>query len=56
LAEIELGDGTLRRGQVLDISSDRALVQIFEGTDGMDVARTKIRFSGKTQELGVSPD
>ncbi len=56
LAEIELGDGTIRRGQVLDISSDRALVQVFEGTNGLDVAKAKIRFSGKTQELGVSPD
>ncbi|MBU2495888.1 MAG: V-type ATP synthase subunit B [Candidatus Omnitrophica bacterium] len=56
LVEIELGDGTIRRGRVLDISSERALVQIFEGTSGLDVAKTKIRFLGKTQSLGVCPD
>ena len=56
LAEIESGDGVIRRGRVLDISSDRALVQIFEGTTGLDVAKTKVRFLGKTQELGVCPD
>lgn len=56
LAEIESGDGVIRRGRVLDISSDRALVQIFEGTTGLDVTKTKVRFLGRTQELGVCPD
>ena len=56
LAEVEFGAGVIRRGRVLDISSERALVQIFEGTVGMDVAETKIRFLGRSQQLGVSPD
>lgn len=56
LVEIEFGDGAVRRGLVLDISSERALVQIFEGTTGLDVANTKVRFLGRTQELGVCPD
>ncbi|MFH1678563.1 MAG: V-type ATP synthase subunit B [Candidatus Omnitrophota bacterium] len=56
LAEIEFGDGLIRRGRVLDISSEQALVQIFEGTVGLDVANTKVRFLGRTQELGVCPD
>jgi V/A-type H+-transporting ATPase subunit B len=56
LAEIELSDGTIRRGKVLEISEDKALVQLFEGTLGVDVAGSRARFLGRTQELGVSPD
>ncbi len=56
LAEVEFSDGSLRRGKVLEISEDKALVQIFEGTLGIDVVGAKVRFLGRTQELGVSPD
>lgn len=56
LAEVEFSDGTIRRGKVLEISEDKALVQIFEGTMGLDIVGSKVRFLGGTQELGVSPD
>ena len=35
LVEIEMQDGTIRRGQVLEVSDDRALVQVFEGQMGL---------------------
>lgn len=56
LAEVEFSDGQVRRGKVLEVSGDRALVQMFEGTLGLDVLNSKVRFLGRTQELGVSPD
>lgn len=56
LAEVEFSDGQVRRGKVLEVSGDRALVQMFEGTMGLDVLNSKVRFLGRTQELGVSPD
>jgi V/A-type H+-transporting ATPase subunit B len=56
LAEVEFSDGSIRRGKVLEITEDRALVQMFEGTIGLDVEGSKVRFLGRTQELGVSPD
>jgi V/A-type H+-transporting ATPase subunit B len=56
LAEVEFSDGTLRRGKVLEISEDKALVQMFEGTLGLDVQSARVRFLGRTQELAVSPD
>ncbi len=56
LAEVQFSDGSIRRGKVLEISEDRALVQMFEGTLGLDVVGSKVRFLGRTQELGVSPD
>jgi len=56
LVEVEFSDGEIRRGKVLEISEDKALVQMFEGTLGLDVLGSKVRFLGRTQELGVSPD
>ncbi len=56
LVEIELADGSTRRGQVLEVSGDTALVQVFEGTSGVNLETAKIRFLGRTLELGVSLD
>lgn len=56
LVDIELSSGETRRGRVLEISSDEALVQVFEGTDNIDVDSTKIRFLGKVLKLPVSSD
>ena len=56
LVEIELGNGEKRRGRVLEIESDRALVQVFEGTSGIDSEDTKVRFVGKVLALPVSRD
>jgi len=56
LVEIELPSGEIRRGQVLEINQDKATVQIFEGTTGIDVEKTKVRFLGKVIELPVSLD
>ena len=56
LVDIELSDGAMRRGRVLDINEDQALVQVFEGTTGIKTEQTKVRFLGRGQEIGVSPD
>jgi len=56
LVEIEAADGLLRRGTVLDISTERAIVQVFEGTVGLDVDQSKVRFLGRSQQLGVSEE
>ncbi|MBN2070853.1 MAG: V-type ATP synthase subunit B [Candidatus Krumholzibacteriota bacterium] len=56
LVEVELPSGEQRRGKVLEVNRDRVLVQIFEGTRGVDIAKTKVRFLGKSLELAVSPD
>ena len=56
LAEIEMADGLLRRGRVLEVAGDKALVQIFEGSTGMNVEECKVRFLGKGIELPVSMD
>ncbi|MDR2174353.1 MAG: V-type ATP synthase subunit B [Synergistaceae bacterium] len=56
LVEIELAGGEKRRGRVLEIESTRALVQVFEGTSGIDVEGTKAHFLGKVLTLPVSRD
>ena len=56
LVEIELSDGERRRGQVLEVSEDKAVVQMFEGTSGIDISNTKVRFLGKAIEIPVSLD
>jgi V/A-type H+-transporting ATPase subunit B len=56
LAEIRLTDGQVRRGRVLDINEDKALIQVFEGTAGIKTEQTKVRFLGRGQELGVSTE
>jgi V/A-type H+-transporting ATPase subunit B len=56
LVEIETTDGALRRGTVLDISTERAVVQVFEGTVGLDVDKSRVRFLGRSQQLGVSEE
>lgn len=56
LAEITLGDGEHRRGRVLEIDQDRALVQVYEGSSGIDVNSTEVRFLGDVLKLPVSKD
>lgn len=56
LAEIRLANGEKRRGRVLEIAGDKALVQVFEGTTGIDVNSTQIRFLGDVLKLPVSGD
>jgi V/A-type H+-transporting ATPase subunit B len=56
LCEIQLGDGSIRRGQVLEISETMALVQVYEGTSGIDIGSAKVKFLGRGLELAVSPD
>jgi len=56
LARIRTPSGEERRGQVLEIGGGVAVVQVFEGTNGLDVAKTRIRFTGETVKLPVSND
>ena len=56
LVDIILQDGTRRRGRVLEIDRDKAMVQIFEGSSGIILKDTSVRFLGKPLELAVSED
>ena len=56
LAEIQLSDGTLRRCKVLEVNGDRAVVQLFENSAGINLRDSKIRFLGHPLQLAVSED
>ncbi len=56
LVEVILGNGEKRRGKVLEVDRDKALVQIFEGTTGMDTKGAKVRFLAKGIRIGLSED
>jgi len=56
LAEIELSNGQKRRCKVLEIDGGNALVQLFESATGINLSNSKVRFLGRSMELGVSDD
>ena len=56
LGEIELADGEKRRCKVLEIDGGNALVQLFEASAGINLESRKVRFLGRSMELGVSED
>lgn len=56
LTDIKQPDGSLRRGRVLEVNGDKAVVQVFEGTSGLSPEDISIKFLAKGQELGVSSD
>ena len=56
LGEIELADGEKRRCKVLEIDGGNALVQLFESSTGLNLESSKVRFLGRSMELGVSED
>ena len=56
LGEIELASGETRRCKVLEIDGSNALVQLFESSTGINLSNSKVRFLGRSMELGVSED
>ena len=56
LVEIQMQNGEIRHGQVLEVSKDKAMVQIFEGPSGINIKDTKVRFRGKPLSIAVSED
>lgn len=56
LVEVTAPDGTLRRGTVLEAMRGRAIVQVFEGTRGLDTKETRVRLTGETLHTPVTTD
>lgn len=56
IVALTLPDGTVRGGQVLEVSGRKAIVQVFEGTSGIDVNATHVEFTGSSMKLPVSED
>lgn len=55
MVSVKLSDGTMKRGQVLDSSDEMVVVQVFEGTTGIDKSAA-VKFLGETMKMPVSKD
>jgi len=56
IVNLSLPDGSHRAGQVLEVSGSKAVVQVFEGTSGIDAKRTTCEFTGDILRTAVSED
>ena len=56
LVEVVQEDGRLRRGKVLEVRDDKAVVQLFENTQGLKISTSKARFLGRSLSLDLSED
>ncbi len=56
IGEIILADGETRRCRVLEVDGPNVLVQLFEDSTGINLSNSKVRFLGRSMELGVSED
>lgn len=56
LVEIEQANGEIRNGKVLEVNKDKALVQLFESSQGLKISTAKAKFLGHSMTLGVSAD
>ncbi len=56
LVDIICANGQTRRGKVLEINRDKAVVQLFENSQGLQISTSKARFTGHSQQLACSRD
>ncbi len=56
IAKIKLTDGSERLARVVEVSEEKAVVQVFEGTKGLSLKNTKTRFLGKPMEMPLSKE
>jgi len=56
IVEIMMPNGERRKGQVLDVSTNTAVVQVFGSTTGISTSQSTVRFLGETMRLGLSTD
>jgi len=56
ICEVQIASGEVRRGRVLEVDEDKVLIQLFEGTTGVNLTQARVRFLGRGLELGVSRD
>lgn len=54
IVHLVLADGTKRTGQVLEVSGHKAVVQVFEGTSGIDARHTVCEFTGLLTLISLS--
>lgn len=56
IVRLTLPDRSMRYGQILETFGERAVIQVFEGTAGIDADQTAVLFTGSTLKMPVSED
>ena len=56
IVEFHMDDGTQKIGRIIEIYEDKAVIQVFEGTDNMSLGNTHTRLTGHPMEIGLSPE
>ena len=56
VVEIRTRNNEIRHGRVLSVSRNAALIEVFEGTGGLTISSTRVRFQGKPMQITVSMD
>ena len=56
IVEFSMDDGTKKIGRIVEIYEDKAVIQVFEGTDNMSLSNTHTRLTGRPMEIGLSEE
>ena len=56
IVEFHMNDGTQKIGRIVEIYEDKAVIQVFEGTDNMSLSNTHTRLTGHPMEIGLSEE
>eukprot|EP00919_Chromeraceae_sp_WS-2016_P036686 GHVR01087104.1.p1 GENE.GHVR01087104.1~~GHVR01087104.1.p1 ORF type:complete len:114 (+),score=19.94 GHVR01087104.1:135-476(+) len=56
IVNLTLGDGSVRQGQILEVAGKKAVVQVFEGTTGIDNRNTHVEFTGDVLRMPISDE
>ena len=56
IVSFRMDDGTEKLGRIIEIYEDKAVIQVFEGTDNMSLGNTHTLLSGQPMEIGLSPE
>ena len=54
IVEMTVGGKTHKIGRIIEIYGDKAIIQVFEGTEGMALRNTHTRLTGHPMEIAVS--
>ena len=56
IVEMTVGGNEKKLGRIVEVYEDKAIIQVFEGTEGMALRNTHTRLTGHPMELAVSED
>ena len=56
IVEFRMDDGTRKIGRIIEIYEEKAVIQVFEGTENMSLTNTHTRLTGHPMEAELSPE